>query len=403
MYTYQYAVGRYRYYQPGFHVIDISRIPVADLNTYFSVLDIVLYDERFKRNVKITLDDYVNTFSNDKRTIGVFLEETNTVPLKYSLDVPKNEYVYARWESPYHSGFYPHPANINLASDKQEKLTSQSAPDIRLLRDNYTYSDYKSLSDNALFIVNGCFVRAEGISSGLYLHDVGKDYQKFKQDIYVSAINFERIGRIETIPVTKEMVRADEQGRKYFIDISNTYNLKNKTVWLVFNGQLFVDEDVVSYLGRNTLLVDAGYIDLLSHYITYSQYTRTPTWVDQSKADSYIIEAICAHNSFIVLIDNPTVGVTIKPLIRYLYPLSHQTEETFKHPIVLENGLFPYCYRRTYGIKDRIVNTDVGHAYLPILESTGNLSDNFVYTGMNKGQAGRLPRAYLFEITGITK
>lgn len=405
MYSYKYAVGRYRNYQPGFHIVDISKIAVGKLLRYFTILDIVLYDEIYKRDVKITLDDYATTFGNDTRTIVEFLSDNGNNVLKYSLDVPKNEYVYAQWESPYHKGFYSHPANINLANDRQEKLTADAAPDIRLIRDNYTYTEYKKLSDYALFIMNGCFVRAEGNTTGLYLRGAGKDYQKQKKDVYISAINMEKIGKIKTIPITKEMVRHDatNMGKRFFVDLDKNTDLDGKTVWVVFNGQLLVDEDIVGRINKNTMLLDMGYVDMMTHYITYRQYTRTPEWKDQDKDDAYIFNCLISENSFVVVIDNPTVGIELEPMVKFQYPLSHQTAERFNHPVMMENGLFPYCFRRSYGNGERIVNTDVGHLLLPIIDSTGRLSDNIVYTTATKGQAGFLPRAYLFKITGIAQ
>lgn len=405
MYTYKYAIGRYRNYQPGFHIVNISNIPVRKLLQYFTILDIVLYDEFYKRRVRITLDNYASKFVNDDRNINQYLEDNGNNVLNYDLEVLNNSYVYAQWESLSHKGFYPHPANINLSNDRQDKLTSQAAPDVRILRDNYTYTGYKKLADYALFIVNGCFVRAEGNTTGLYLRNVGKDYQKIRKDLYVSAINMEKIGKVQSIPITKEMVRYDGEktGNKFFVDLDKSINLEDKTAWIVFNGQLLIDEDIVNKANKNTLYLDISNIDLMAHHVTYNQYTRVPDWLDQSKQDSYVLNCLTSDNSFIILIDNPTVGIEIKPMVKFAYPLTHQTEEIFKHPIILENGLFPYCYRRTYGNKERIVNTDIGHIYLPIIDSVGDMSDNLVYTASNKGQPGELPRGYLFKITGIAK
>lgn len=405
MYTYKYAIGRYRNYQPGFHIVDISTIAVKNLLKYFTILDIVLYDEIYNRKVTITLDDYASEFVNDDRNINQYLEDNGNNTLEYSLEVLNNEYVYAKWESLSHKGFYPHPANINLSNDRQEKLTSQAAPDVRLLRDNYTYSEYKKLAAYALYVVNGCFVKAEGNTTGLYLRNVGKDFQHIKKDLYVSAINMEKIGKVESISITKEMVRydGDKTGSRFFIDLSKSTNLEDKTVWVVFNGQLLVDEDIVNKANKNTLYLDTSNIDLMSHHTTYSQYTRTPKWTDQSKQYNYVLDCLTADNSFVILIDNPTVGVEISPMVKFAYPINHQTEEKFNHPVMLENGLFPYCFRRTYGNEARIVNTDIGHAYLPVIDTVGDMSDNLVYTAANKGQAGFLPRAYLFKITGIGK
>lgn len=403
MYSYKYAIGRYKDYRPGAHLVDISAIPLNMLNRYFTILDIVLYDEVYKRNVKITLDDYIGVFSKTSETIVTYLENNPNIALNYSLTVPKNTIAYALWESLSHKGFYHHPGNIGLSNDRQEKLTAEAAPDIRILRDNYEYSDYAKLANYALFIMNGCFVRAEGNKTGLYLRNAGKDYIANKQDIYISAINMEKIGKVTSIPITSSMLRHDYDsgGRKYYIDLSANTKLDGKTIWIVFNGQLLTDEDIISKTNDNTLLLDMGNVDAMTHYITYKQHTRTPAWNYQDNAEKYLFNALCADNSFVVLIDNPLVGIDVEPTTTFKYPISHHTNDKFNHPVMLENGLFPYCFRRTYGNEARIVNTDIAHLDKPVIDSVGRLSDNTIFTGDNAGDPGSLPRAYLFKISGV--
>lgn len=85
------------------------------------------------------------------------------------------------------------------------------------------------------------------------------------------------------------------------------------------------------------------------------------------------------------------------------YPNVLHTEERFQHPIVLDNGLFPVPYIKTYGIGQRLLNHDVRISrYYPI-QSSGNLAGN-PYNSMeiNQGDPGVLPRGYLFKISGVT-
>lgn len=404
MYEYRYAVGRFRGYQPGHQLVDISKYKLSDVASNFSFLDIVIYDDFYKRLVKITLDDYYDTFAHYAKSIVDFLKENGNKVLNYQLKIPKNEYVYGRWESIFHKAFYIHPGNVNLSNDSQSKLTADAAPDIRIVRDNVDYTGYKNLSDYSLFIMNGCFVRAVGNNNGIFLIGAGRDFQKIRQDMYVSAIDFERIGKIKTIPITKTMLRRATEGgaNRFFFDLNKNENLTNKTIWFVFNGQLCVDEDVISHIGSNTLQFRPEYIDMSKHYFTYSQYTRTAEWTDQSKRDRYAEDSIVMDNSFVIIIDNPTVGISIDPLIMSKWPSAGLSNETFQHPIMLENGLFPYTNRRKYGFKDRLVHFDIHHQYLPVLDSVGNLSTDKVYDLVNNGQMGKLPDAFEFKITGIT-
>lgn len=403
MYTYQYAVGRYRDYQSGFHIVDISLYKLKDLIKIFNLLDIIVYDDFYNRNVKLDLDDYLTIFSQREDSIIDFLKDNKDNVLKYHLDFFKNEYQYARWESLYHKGFYPHPANHNLANNRESSLTSEAAIDIRLIYEGREYTDYKKLVDYSLFIMNGCFIRAYGNSDAIYLLEAGLDYQHILQDIYVSAINFEKLGKVTTIPITKEMIRRDitNSNNKYFIDLNNSLDLSDKTIWLVFNGQLCVNDDIIRHIGNNTIHFSPEYMDILGHYMNYKEFTRTPAWIDQNKRDKYIEECLIMHNSFIVIIDNPTIGVDTLPLTDSLWPTSAHTNDKFEHPLMLETGLFPYVYRRSYGFSDRLINYDIRHCYNRVIESVGNLSTNMVYDTVNTGQVGKLPKSYFFKITGL--
>ena len=404
MYEYRYSVGRYRDYQPGYHLVDISEYKLSDVAKVFNLLDIVVYDTFYKRLVRITLDDHFDNFIKFPRTIVDFLAENGSNVLKYYTDIPKNEYQKARWESIYHKAFYIHPGNVNLANDRQSKLTADAAPDIRIIRDGYVYKDYKKLADYSLCIVNGCFVRCYGNSDALYLLGAGRDYQAVKSDVYASVINFEKIGKITTIPIDKAMInRIQKDGcNRFMINLDRNQVLSGKTIWLVFNGQLCVDEEVITHIGGNVLQFRPEYIDMMTHYLTYKQYTRTAAWVDQSKRDKYVEESLVMENSFVVIIDNPTVGVSVDPLPTYPWPSAATSEESFQYPIMLENGLFPYVYRRKYGFNGRLINFDIHHQYKPVIDSVGNLSDNLVYDTSNQGMMGELPSAYEFKITGIS-
>lgn len=405
MYTYEYAVGRLRYGPPGIHIQNIQSLPLNTLSTQFASLRIVVTDQTWNRLCTLSLDDYAATFANYSGDIDQFLTDNGNTALKYSLIIPKKEYVYVRWESLSHKGFYTYPGNSALSHDRQDKLLAESAPDIRLMRVDETFTGYKELSQKALYVVNGGFVRTLWDTSALYLKGAGSDYSTFKRDIYVSALNFEKIGSIATLPITESMITVPEEkaGRALFIDLNKDITLKNKTVWLVFNGQLLVDEDIITVTGDRTVLFDHGYVNALYHYLTYKDITRVVDFTRQDNVDAYVKASLLCDNSFLVVIDNPGVGVELEPLVKFAYPMNHYTPETFTHPVMLENGLFPYCYRRTYGIDDRVINTDIPHLYRPVIRTTGQLSSPRVYTGVNKGDVGSLPRAFMVKITALAQ
>jgi hypothetical protein len=140
----------------------------------------------------------------------------------------------------------------------------------------------------------------------------------------------------------------------------------------------------------------------LRHHFTYREYTRTPKLSNISKFEQYAKEALTMHNSFIVIIDNPTVGIEIEPLTTFKYPSALHTHNLFDHPVLLENGLFPVVYKRSYGIRQRLINFDLRTYREYAIQSVGKLLGNDNMTdAINLGRSGRLTKGYFFKIYGI--
>ena len=406
MYNYLYAVGRFKDYQPGFHVVNISSYPVGDLEKLYSVLYIVATDTLYNTKICLTLDDYRLSFAKTPlMTIQEWLNTKVGDVLKQSPLIPGKDRKFVKLERLFTHGFYHYPADLNLAKDRQNDLISEAAPDIRLTHYKYTGGiNYNEQVDKALFNVNGVFYRSVGRSDGVYLLGAGGDYVKLKRDVRASALSFEKLGNLKSIPITKDnLFEYDSNGVKSWkVKLENT-DLNNKTIWMVVNGQLITDSEMVYQVGVDTVMVNLSGFDAVRHYQVYREFTRTPKLTNFTKLDQYKKEALTMHNSFIILVNNPTLGIEVVPLTTFNYPNVLHTEERFQHPIVLDNGLFPVPYIKTYGIGQRLLNHDVRISrYYPI-QSSGNLAGN-PYNSMeiNQGDPGVLPRGYLFKISGVT-
>lgn len=180
-------------------------------------------------------------------------------------------------------------------------------------------------------------------------------------------------------------------------------DIGSKTVWIVVNGQLLVDNDILYQVGANVLMFNPSSFDVMNHFQVYKEYTRTPKLTNMMKFDTYKREALTKGNSFIVVIDNPTVGVEVVPLTTFHYPNVLHTEERFPHPVLLENGLFPTVYPKSYGIKQRLLNHDVRiQKNYPIQTSGTMAGNNYNSLAINQGNPGRLPKGFFFKIFGVT-
>lgn len=405
MYKYLYAVGRYKGHMPGFHVVDISRNRVGDLEKLYSILYIVVRDEMLHTDISLLLDDHRLSFSNTPgSSIQEWLTSQANVPLKQAKVKPGKDPLYVKLERIFTNGYFHYPGDVNLTKDRQSELFADSAPD--LLVKHYKYSsgiDYRKISDYSLFTVNGVFYRSFGRSDGVYLLGCGFDYIKNRQDLRVGALNFEKLGKITTIPITNDnLIEQDGTGpKRYRIKVTET-SLDNKTVWIVINGQLIVDTEMLYRVSNDHMAISPTAFDAMSHYQTYREYCRTPILTDMSKFDKYKKEALLMHNSFLVVIDNPTLGVETIPLANHLYPNVLHTETRFQHPIVLDNGLFPLPYMKSYGIGQRLLNFDLRVVRKYPIQTNGTLGDQRLNDlTVNQGDPGHLAKGFFFKIHGV--
>lgn len=403
MYEYLYAVGNYQSYLPGYHIVDISEYRVCDLEKLFKRLTIVIQDNFYKRVIAIELDTYKDTFALSEDTISEFLITQENQPLLSHTRIPENKYQQVKWESLFHKGLHHYPANVNLANDTQHQLTADYAPDIRLYYEKLNNVDYKKINQYSLFIVNGSLVRSFANKDAIYLLGAGRDYQSTKLDTYISALNFEHLGKVNTIDITEEnlIIKEINGHYRYFFTLDKDIDLNQHFVLLSFNGQFCFDSEIIHVNNQNVIEFHPEQIDLLQHHFTYQEVTRVPKWTDQTKKMQYIKDALLMHNSFIITIDNPTLGIEMVSVSNYLYPGAFQTKERFEYPVILENGILPHLYRRNYGYRERIVNFTHPHLYERVIDSVGTLSTDLVYDDINKGQSGRLINAFILKITGI--
>jgi hypothetical protein len=405
MYTYKYSAGRYKNYRPGYHLVDISGYSVANLEKLFDILYIVVYDDLYKKDISISLEDYRLDFAkNPTLTISNWLTTQNGNNLKSAKIFPSDAYSYVKLERVFTYGYFHYPADVNLANDRQDALLSDSAPDIRLAHYRYQNIDYTKINSYSLFTINGIFTRSIAKTDGIYLKGAGLDYIAKKNDIRIGALNFEKIGKVTTVPITsnlliEEPLESDNVGRRYQYKLTG---IKDKTIYLVLNGQLLVDDNIIYRAADDRVVINLSSFDVSHHYLNQGKYTRTPPLELFSGFEQYKKEALLMSNSFFVIIDNPTVGVTLEPLTKFGWPNAFHTEEKFQHPLVLDNGLFPLPYIRTYGRQQRLLNHDLRVSNRYPFMSSGALGGNLVVNpAVNQGNPGKLSKGWMFKIHGL--
>lgn len=403
MYTYKRSAGRYKVYTPGYHLVDISQYSVADLEKLFDILYIVIDDSMYNSEVCIRLEDYKLDFAkNPQLNIDGWLKTKESEVLITTTDIPGDKYRYVKLERVFTYGYFHYPADLNLANDRQDQLLSDSAPDIRLAHYHYQNIDYNRINDYSLWTVNGVFTRGVGRKDGVYLMGAGGDYIANRNDIRIGALNFQMLGKVKTVPIDKaKLVEVDlSSGKRWQYELDQP--ITDKVVYLVVNGQLMVDDSTVYRVADNRVVINLNNFDVVHHYLNYKKYTRTPKLTNLTKFDKYKREALEKHNSFLVIIDNPTLGIDVTPLTTFHYPNNLHTEERFQHPIVLDNGMFPVPYIKTYGIHQRLLSHDLRVYNKYPFMSNGTLGNQELYDPVvNQGDPGHLSKGYMFKIHGL--
>lgn len=402
MYTYKYSVGRYKNYRPGYHIVDIKDYSVADLEKLFDILYIVINDGFYKVDMSISLEDYRFSFAaNPSMDIGEWLTSQNGNNLKSAGIFPGDKYQYVKLERIFTHGYFHYPGDLNLANDRQEDLYSDMAPDVRVAHYIYDNVDYKNINDYALFTVNGVFVRSVSRSDGIFLKGAGLDYIRHRKDLRIGALNFEKLGKVKTVPITEELLTEEtfDGGKRWSCQLND---IVGKTIYIVVNGQLMVDPSIVYRIATDRVAIDLTSFDVAHHYLNYKEYTRTPKLTVLSKFDNYKRQAITAHNSFFVIVDNPSLGIDVTPLTTFHYPNALHSLDRFEHPVVLDNGMFPTPYIRTYGRKQRLLNHDLRVYKKYPMMTAGALGGNVLLNeAINQANPGQLSRGWLFKIHGI--
>lgn len=402
MYTYKRSAGRYKYGTPGYHIVDISDYAVADLEKLFDILYIVVDDSMFSTESCISLEDYKLDFAKyPQLNINQWLATKENENLKLTNVLPGEKYEYVKLERIFTHGYFHYPADLNLANDRQELLLSDSAPDVRVAHYHYQNIDYNRINDYSLWTINGVFTRGVARKDGVYLLGAGKDYIANRNDLRIGALNFQKLGKVKTYPITGKLDEIDlPSGKRWQYTFDK--DIANKAVYLVVNGQLLVDDTIVYRVADDRVMIDLTSFDVIHHYLNYKKYTRTPKLTNLTKFDNYKKQALNQENSFLVVVDNPSLGIEVVPMTTFHYPNDLHTEERFQHPVVLENGLFPVPYIRSYGIRQRLLSHDLRvYNFYPFM-SNGTLGGQQHFDPLiNQGNPGRLPKGYLFKIHGV--
>lgn len=238
-------------------------------------------------------------------------------------------------------------------------MESDLAPDqkIDLFLTHPEIPDYKKITDNALFTVNGLVHRASPMDTGIMVYEGGRTMTKVN-DNRVGLLDFKGVGGLTVLPFTDDMLIShpgmNAGNTAYF---KMPVQLDNISVLLVMGGFLYFIDPVIDYIAIDRIKINFRFIDLIQqYYANYEIIERpedfplTPSALTPDRfvraefyTEEYIRATLHLSQSFFVLVNSPKLVVNAVPLDNCKTPGQYRTADTVNPdiPVRIGHGFFP--------------------------------------------------------------
>ncbi len=389
--SYQYvrAVGVMLDGNSGEQAVDLSTLKTNQYASTFSKLAIVYADSLYNKQYVLRLTDHTYDFANYSGTIQEWLDSLGNRVLVGDTNYPGTKIVYVKAGDVQYYNYRLYPGDHQRSVDAQSTLTAAGAPDIRLQHARDT-KDWKGMVKRSLFTVNGHFIRAHGLDDAIYLLGGGKNYRT-NRNLHVNCLDFTGVTTLNTYPFKESMLQFIREDGYNAMHVNIDQDLENKQVWFVIGGRLFFGNPLLKRLSDRSFRVDwrhndyiyrlfesLGYIDLND----VIDHRRQVISYQESISDALFKKLMLNLNSFFIVFDTPNIGVTITPLESFRYPTTFCVHDTFAHPLMLDNGLFPSYKARVQGAL-MLMDADLRKVPNPVnvttgIDNGGNLYHNYI-------------------------
>lgn len=409
MYKYQRAVGLYSYGANGPQLIDLTDLKLSSLMKNVTKLNAIISNSFYPDTLfNIDLFDYYNELVKFDNTFQAWLDSKEGVVLKCTTkNIFKGEFKYASFIDLQEFGFTLKPGDTTLGDDMQDRLTIGTAPDIRLAKNEKL--DYNLLANSALFTINGHFTRVTPSDNALYILNGSKHFKVY-DNIHVGAINLNGLTTLTTSPITADQIVFDETYGALHVKITFNKSIKGKKVWLVVAGKLYT-EDSVEIIADDAIKLKLGnthwarslfdsqpYIDLEPIINSETQVITKETLLSKS----FYYDLLTHSTSFSIILDNPYIATEVEPLLAMQYPCSFlSTNNKYRHPLMLKNGMFPCYLTRDVG-DDMLIDIDIFFTKHYLADTTGyNNGGDLYHNVIGRFEPVDLPRGQFFKIKSM--
>lgn len=410
MYTYKRATGVNQLYPRGQEILDISSTPTRELATTYSSLTLVVLDGLVNKEVAIDATLYYEEFKTFTGAIQAWLNTKATTVLQTSNKLPGTDYRYVTTHDIQYRWFTPVPGDVRITEDRQDMLTKGSARDIRISKTDKSYLDYDLLVNSSLWTINGHLVRGISAYNSIFLVGAGNHWN-VNDNSHINCLNFHTVSTLKTYPITDDMVDVDDYGSYRNVHVKSPVSLKGKTVWMSIGGR-FAFSDMVVENSEFSVTVQTERVDWFTRIFDSKELIDLSTVINSernvvpngffSNAD-FFKRLLTDNSSFLIVLDNPNLDVTHKPINTYNFPFTYHTEEKGNIPLLTGNGLLPKYYTRKI-INRRLLDIDIGIRKRYLNHTTGVNNEGNLYHGFtNRYSPSKLHQGYLLYIRAVAQ
>jgi len=332
-----------------------ASIPVRQIGSLYTKCYLVLTNPFYTGHLVLDCDDVANQFAllSNTLTIEQWLLSVGEQSLPVTEKSLNLKVDYVKYKDALQAGW-----KLDLCHRTAHPtipMPKSELRDVRMYKEGVTsrrFLDYCLVSVNNLV-----HLAIQGVSEEVQIIEAGVSNQLYN-DNHVGILSFEKIGKLTTIPVTDEMIAGLNDGAGLadlcVIKVPEQYNVENVFPMISIGGFLHSLGSVFSYLGNNTFKVDLGnfgwesrYFELLKRmdlstlhkHMTEKNGTYIQVANEELFSDAVLRALLTLTNSFIVLVDNPNVVVSQRPVERTRTPGVYLAQSPSNLPVLYNKGM----------------------------------------------------------------
>lgn len=300
---------------------DLSGVVVFDIYNQFSKIIHVMTHPLINsgNEIYINFDALKVTYAGYNDTLLAWLIEVNDTSLPRLETLPSSKIEYVRYEDAIRVGYKA--KLVKAGFNYPDNYPVDALNDLLITRPR-TSTDVSLLHTKSLVTVNGYLHMTDTDNNNLWVLDAGKSMRHSKGN-QLGIISFNNIGDVRKIPLNDDMIFAASGGRSLMehIDIKLDEPIGNRSFMLSIGGYLQLPETNVCWQsGDNGISLCLDRIPYVERYFESSKYLDLKALgleilpdspgtinVEQLKSDEVIIRYLTLSQTFVVLVDIPSL------------------------------------------------------------------------------------------------